>query len=57
MKKNIRHMHKDINEFHMGYQPRTDSVNDEMGNLVCRLLQYFQQTEESFLPVTECTYG
>jgi hypothetical protein len=57
MNKNIWHMHKDKNEFKMDYQPRTDSVNDEKGNLVCTLLQYFQQTEESFLPGTECMYS
>jgi len=31
--KNIRYMHKDKNEFKMGYQPIIDSVNDEKGNL------------------------
>lgn len=55
--KNIRHTHKDKNEFKMGYQPRIDSVNDEKSNLVCILVQYFQQTEESFLPGAECMYS
>ena len=33
-KKNIRDLYLDINDFKKGYQPRTDIVKDEKGDLV-----------------------
>jgi hypothetical protein len=33
-KKNIRDLYLDINDFKEGYQPRTDIVKDEKGDLV-----------------------
>ena len=32
--KNIRDMYRGINDFKKGYQPRTDIIKDEKGNLV-----------------------
>ena len=32
--KNIRDLYRDINDFKKGYQPRTDIVKDEKGDLV-----------------------
>jgi len=36
-------MHKDKNDFKMGYQPRIDSVNDEKGNLVADSYNIFNR--------------
>jgi hypothetical protein len=41
---NIKDIYRGINEFKDGYQPRTNLVKDE-------------QTEESLLPATECTWS
>jgi hypothetical protein len=48
--KNIRHLHKVINEFKKGYQPRTNLVRDEKGDLLAdphknvnRWMNYFGQ--------------
>jgi len=50
MIKNIRDLYRDINDFKKGYQPRTNMVQDEMGDLVAdycsilaRRLKYFSQ--------------
>jgi len=32
--KNVRDLYRDINDFKMGYQPRTNIVKDEKGDLV-----------------------
>jgi hypothetical protein len=32
--KNIRHLYRGINEFNKGYQPRTNLVKDEKGDLL-----------------------
>jgi hypothetical protein len=32
--KNIRHMYRDITEFKKGYQPKTNLVKDERGDLL-----------------------
>ena len=39
-KKNIKNSYRGTNDFKQGYQPRTNIVKDEKGNLV-RLPQYF----------------
>jgi len=31
--KNIRHLHRGINDFKKGYQPKTNIVKDEKGDL------------------------
>ena len=36
----IRGMYRGINDIKKGYQPTTNVVNDEKGDLVARLLQY-----------------
>jgi hypothetical protein len=48
--KNIRDLYRGINEFKMGYQPRTNLVKDEKGDLLAdphkivnRWLNYFSQ--------------
>jgi hypothetical protein len=39
--KYIRNLYRGINDFKKGYQPITNIVQDEMGDLVYRLPQYF----------------
>ena len=40
--KNIKDFNSCINDFKKGYQPKTNKVNDEKGDLV-RLPQYFEK--------------
>jgi hypothetical protein len=54
--KNIRDVRGGINDFSRAYQPRSNNVKDENGdlfedahNILNRLKNYF--------PVTECTWG
>jgi hypothetical protein len=44
--KNIRDLYRGINEFKKGYQPRTNILKNEKGDLVT-----------GFLPAIECTRG
>jgi hypothetical protein len=54
--KNIRDLYRGINDFKKGYQPRTNIVKDENGNLV-RLPQYFGYMEELIISAIKCTWG
>jgi hypothetical protein len=47
-----RDLYKGINEFKRGYQPRSNLVKDESGDLLANSQQYL---EELILSVTECT--
>jgi hypothetical protein len=40
--KNIRDLYRGINEFKKGYQPRTNMVKVENGDLLLRFPQYFE---------------
>jgi hypothetical protein len=51
--KNTRDLYRGINEFQKSYQPRTNLVKDENGDLFCRFSWYFEQMEESPLSATE----
>ena len=53
---NIRDLYRGINDFKKGYQPRTYSKGQER-RFGCRLPQYYDEVEELFLPVVECTWG
>jgi len=49
-------LHRGINNFKKGYQPRTIIVKDEKGELVADLPpQYYGKVEELFLPAIERT--
>jgi hypothetical protein len=52
--KNIRSLYRGIIEFKKGYQPRSNLVQDENGDLLCRFQQHFKQVEELLLSVIEC---
>jgi len=41
-------LYKGISNFKKGYQPRTNTVNDEKGDLVCRSPQYFGRRRNHF---------
>ena len=45
----IRDLHRGITDFKKGYQPRTNIVRDEKGDLIYGLPQYFGWVEEPFL--------
>jgi hypothetical protein len=44
-----------MNEFRKGYQPRTNLVKDENGDLLADSPQYFEYVEELVLSAAECT--
>jgi hypothetical protein len=45
------------NDFKQVYQTRANILNDEKGDLVCRLSQYFGSVEKYFPSAIECTWG
>ena len=49
----IRNWYRNINDFKKGYQPTTNIVNDEKGDLVAKFPKYVGQEEEIFLPTIE----
>ena len=46
--KNIRDLYKDSNDFKNGYQPRTNIVKDEEGDLVADSLSNFSRWTKYF---------
>jgi hypothetical protein len=50
-KENIRDLYRGINEFRNGYQPRTNSVNDENGDL------FADSHSKLLFSAIECTWG
>jgi hypothetical protein len=52
--KNIRDLHKSITEFKKGYQPKTNLVKDERGDLIADP-QKLLTVEELLLSAIECT--
>jgi hypothetical protein len=49
-KKNIRDLYRGINYFKKGYEPRSNLVKDEKGDL-----HHLEYVEELLLSVIECT--
>jgi hypothetical protein len=52
--KKIRDLHRGINEFKMGHQPRSNLVNDENGDLLADSLNILNGWKNYF-SVTQCT--
>ena len=50
-------MHTGMNDFKKGYQPRTNILKDEQGDLLADPPQYYGQAMETFISATECTWG
>jgi hypothetical protein len=50
-------MHTGMNDFKNSYQPRTNILKDEQGDLVADPPQYYGEVKETFLSATECTWG
>ena len=55
--KNIRDLYRGINDFKKGYQPRTDIVKDEKGDLVADSHSILARWRNYFFPAIECTWG
>jgi hypothetical protein len=59
--KNIREFYRGINDFKKGYQPITNIVKSERGDLVTYLVTYshsiWAKVEKTFLSSTACTWG
>jgi hypothetical protein len=55
--KNIRDLCRGIKEFKKGYQPITNMVKEENGDLLADFPQYFEKVEELFLSAIKCTWG
>ena len=55
--RNIRDLFRGTNNFKKGYEPRTNIVKDEKGDLITEIPRYYRQVEELFLPTIECTWG
>jgi hypothetical protein len=49
-------LYRDISDFKKGYQPRTNIVNDEKGDLVADC-QCFGWVDEQFFPDIEYMWG
>jgi len=55
--KNIREFYRGINDFKKGYQPITNIVKNERGDLVTYSHNIWAKVEKPFLSGTECTWG
>jgi predicted site-specific integrase-resolvase len=55
--KNITGLYSGINEFKKGYQPRTNMVKEENGDVHADITQYFEYVEEILFPAIICTWG
>jgi hypothetical protein len=53
--KNIRGLHRGINEFKKGYQPRTNIVKEENGDLLENSHSIFNRWKNYFSPAIKCT--
>jgi hypothetical protein len=54
--KNIRDLCRGINDFKRGYQPRSNSVKDENGDLLVDSHNILNRWK-NYYSVIECTYG
>ena len=55
--KNIRALYRGISDFKNGYQPRTNIVKDETGDLVTGFYRILARWRDYFSPAIECTWG